>query len=413
MFISKRKIAVVGGLSALLLLVTGCAAATSEPAASNSAQTWDQVLQKAKGQTVNWYMYGGDDRLNSYVTGYVAQAAAKLGVTVNEVKITDTVDAVNKVLGEKQAGKTTGGSVDLIWLNGENFATGKQANLWKCGWPQSLPNSKFVDWKSDAITSDFGTPVDNCEAPWNQSMSVIVYNSNKAAASDFSSVKTMAKWAKQNPGQFTYPAPPDFNGSMAVRRFFYEAAGGYDKLLGKFDQAKYDRVAPKAWKLLNHLKPSMWRNGSTFPKSIDNVQQLFSSGEISAYLSYDAGGVGPLVDKNVFPASTREAVFANGMIGNTNYVAIPANAKNQAGAQVLANILESPEAQLEKAKPDVLGYYPAIQMDKTPLATAYAALPNSPSVLPYPDQQKNANPELTAKWIAAIEDGWKKNVLQQ
>lgn len=410
----KRRLGVIAGIAAPLIALTGCAPAASQEAAPGSGnQTWEQIVAAAEGQTVNWYMWGGDERLNSYINEYVAGEAAEFGITINQVKITDTVDAVNKVLGEKQSGKTTGGSVDLVWVNGENFATGKQADIWLCGWAKSLPNAEYVDWESDAVKNDFGTPVDDCEAPWNQSMSVVVFNSEKASSEDFSSVGSLVEWAGANPGLFAYAAPPDFNGSMAVRRMFYDAAGGYDKLLGEFDQDTYDRVAPAAWAMLNDLEPDLWRGGQTYPQSVDEVQSLFATGEIAAYLSYDAGGVGSLVEDGVFPESTRQAVFADGMIGNTNYVAIPANAANSAAAQVVANILQDPEAQLIKADPSVLGYYPAILIDQTPVAAEYAALPSPESVLPFALQQTNANPELTAAWLAAIEKGWIENVLQK
>ena len=433
---NRKTPAILAGASIAMLVASACSSGTSStsakttqptttgsqlatagsqsaPAGASSASSdWNKVLADAKGQTVNWYMWGGSDPLNTYVTGYVQTQAAKFGVKVNEVKITDTVDAVNKVLGEKQAGKKDG-SVDLIWINGENFATGKQANLWYCGWAKELPNAQYVDWTSPEVNEDFGTPVDDCEAPWSQDMSVVVYNSAKASAADFASVSSLIAWAKAHPGQFTYPAPPDFTGSMTVRRFFYDAAGGYSSLLGPFDQAKFNTVAPKAWAMLNDLKPSLWRKGTTYPQSSDDLQKLFGDGEISAYLSYDAGGVGALVDKGTYPASTRETVFSDGMIGNVNYVSIPFNSPHKAAAEVVANILESPEAELEKAKPDVVGSYPAIQMDKTPLAAQYAALPVPQSELPFTDQRKNANPELQAAWITAIENGWKANVLQK
>jgi putative spermidine/putrescine transport system substrate-binding protein len=395
--------------------LAGCGSDSGGGAAAPALDVskWDSVLSSAKGQTVNWYMYGGDDRLNAYVTGYVAREAEKLGIKVNQVKINDTVDAVNKVLGEKQAGKKDDGSVDLIWINGENFATGKQAKIWYCGWPKAMPSAKYVAWDDQTINTDFGTPVDDCEAPWNRSMSVITYNSAKVQPSAFRSVDSLVAWAKANRGRFTYPAPPDFNGSMTVRRMFYSAAGGYQDLMGPFDQGKFDAAAPKAWSLLNDLEPSLWRGGKTYPQSIDQVQKLFGSGEIDAYFTYDAGGVASLVDKGQFPKTTRQAVFQDGMIGNTNYLSIPYNSPHKPAAVALANLLQSPEAQLEKAKPDVLGYYPAIQADKSPLAAQFKALPNPPSVLPFDEQVKNANPELQAAWLTAIEKGWKDNVLQK
>jgi len=126
---------------------------SSSGGASGSAAAngnWADVLARAKGQTVNWYMYGGDDTLNTFVTGYLAPKLADLGVTLKQVKITDTADAINKVLGERQAGKTSDGSVDAIWVNGTNFATGVQAKLWSCGWPATLPNATYINFDNPA-----------------------------------------------------------------------------------------------------------------------------------------------------------------------------------------------------------------------------------------------------------------------
>jgi len=417
----RRNLAVVAGLSASLLALGACSTTAEAPEADstgdsapveNTATYWEGVLTEAQGQTVDWFMWGGDDRLNAYINEYVAEEAAKYGVTLNQVNA-DASDVVNKILGEKQAGNVDDGSVDLVWINGENFATGKQADLWLCGWAQSLPNAEFVDWESDAIKFDFGTPVDDCEAPWNQAMSVITFDSSKVSSEDFSSVSAMVEWINANPGQFTYAAPPDFNGSMTVRRLFYEAVGGYDRLLGEFDQATYDELAPQAWEFLNGIEENLWRGGATYPQAIDEVEKLYASGEISAYISYNAGRSGLLVADGVYPESTRSTTFGDGMIGNTNYVAIPLNSPASAGAQVVANILQSPEAQLRKADPSVLGYYPAIEMGRTEFLAEYEALPVPESVLPFTQQKKNANPELNAAWLGAIEKGWIANVLQK
>ena len=50
------------------------------------------------------------------------------------------VDAVNTVLGEQQAGQNDNGAIDMIWINGENFKTAKQADLLLCDWAKALPN---------------------------------------------------------------------------------------------------------------------------------------------------------------------------------------------------------------------------------------------------------------------------------
>ncbi len=91
--------------------------------------TWNDVLAKARGQTVNWYLWGGDPNTNNFIDNQISQEAANYGITINRVPLTDITLAINKVAGEKQAGKNTGGSVDLVWINGANFMTMQQGNL--------------------------------------------------------------------------------------------------------------------------------------------------------------------------------------------------------------------------------------------------------------------------------------------
>jgi putative spermidine/putrescine transport system substrate-binding protein len=371
---------------------------------------WEAVLAEADGQTVNWFMYGGDDLLNDYITSYVTDAAAELGVTVNQVRINDTVEAVNTVLGEQAAGRDTDGSVDLIWINGENFSTGKQADLWFCGWADRIPNAELVDWEDPSINTDFGEPVEGCEAPWNRAQSVVVYDSERVDR--LASMDDLIAWVEQNPERFTYPAPPDFTGSMVVRTFAYHANGGYEPFQEEFDQAAFEELAQPTWELLNRIEPALWRGGETYPQSQNEVIELFGNGEIDAYITYAKGEVEPNVADGIFPESTRVTVFDEGMIGNTNYVAIPYNSPHKAGAMVLADLLTSAEAQLEKARPDVLGFDPAIDPERTELTDEFAALA-SELVPPFEELAANSNPEPSAEWLTAIEEGWQANVLQQ
>jgi len=359
-------------------------------------------------------MYGGSDSINAFANGYVANTLRdKYGVTLNQVKITDTVDAVNKVLGEKQAGKTTDGSVDAIWINGENFATGKQADLWECGYVKSLPSAKNVDFTNPNIVNDFGLAVDGCESPWQQANSALVYDSAKLSPADVGSLSSVFAWAKAHPGQFTYPAPPDFTGSMFVRTAFYDTNGGPGAFVGKFDPAKYDPAAAKTWARLNDLKPSLWMQGTTYPEAQTEVSKLYADGTVAAFLTYGPGLVGQEVDKGTFPATTREAVFSSGNIGNISNIAVPKNAAHKAAGKVLAEVLLSPEGQIEFYRE--AGALPAISADKAgpDFKQKFDAVPLSPSVLPYAALTKGALPELEKPYVVKIEGDWKTNVLQK
>ena len=409
----RARLAAVVSVGAVALAACGGGSRATASSITLDVGNWSSVLAPAKGQTVSWYMYGGDTVLNTFVTGYVANQLKKDGVTLKQVKITDTVDAVNAVLGEKQAGKNTGGSVDAIWINGENFATGVQAKLWDCGWPQELPNAQYVDFTNPAVATDFGVPVDGCEAAWQQADSALVYDSAKLSSADVTSVSSLFAWAKAHPGQFTYPALPDFTGSMAVRTILYDTIGGPSSLAGPFDAATYAPAAAKLWGRLNAIAPSLWRGGSTYPASQDAVEKLYSDGEISAFFTYGPGAVGTQVSQGLFPNTTREAVLAGGNIGNESFLAIPYNAAHTAGALVLANMLQDPQTQLALYKAE--GTYPGIDLAKTDPATQaqFAAVPISPSVLPLTALTRNAQPELASGYVTRIEADWKTHVLQK
>lgn len=373
---------------------------------------WEDVVEMARGGTVNWFMWGGSDTINQYVSDYIGGLAQeRYGINLNRVALTDTVDAVNIVLGEKEAGVTDEGSVDMIWINGENFRTMRQADLAFCGYTDTLPNNALVDWDNPAIANDFGLAVDGCEVPWSRAQFAFAYDSaNTPNPPD--SIPALIEWIKANPGQFTYPAPPDFNGSVFVRHVFVHAAGGADNVLGPFDQAKFDEIAAKTWDILNDLEPSLWREGRTYPNSISALQSLFANQEVALYFSYEPSSFGVAVQDGIFRDTVRSFGLTDGTIGNTNYTLIPFNSPNKAAAMVVSNLLLSGEAQYEKAKPDVWGTSPAIDIARTSdeIQANFASIVTHPSVIPASELAKAALPEMQAAWITAVEQGWLENV---
>ena len=379
--------------------------------ASLMSKSWDEIVDTAKGGEVNWFLWGGSDTINQYVSEYVGGILKdQYNITLNRVPLTDTAAAVNIVLSEKESGVTDKGTVDMIWINGENFKTMKQGDMAWCGYVEKLPNNKLVNWNNQAIANDFGVPVDGCESPWNTAHSVFAYDPATMEKPPMS-IAELIDWIKANPGMFTYPAPPDFTGSAFVRHVFYYAAGGVENLLGPFDQARYDEAATKAWKILNDLEPHLWREGKTYPPNLSQLTQLFANTEIALYFNYNPANVAKEISDGVFPDSVRTYRMDDGNLGNTNYTIIPFNSPNKAAALVLQNVLLSGEAQLEKAKPAVWGTNPGIEMDRTDPAilAAFNAIEKHPSAIPM-DNTDGALPELQGGWVTAIEKGWIENV---
>lgn len=403
----SRLAALLCGATALL---TACANPTPADVGTPDAADWPAVLDAARGATLDWYMFTGDEAINGVVQGYVApRLAQEFGVTLNVVSVADTGDAVNKVLAERQAGRAGSGTVDAIWINGENFATGKQADLWACGYPEMLPNARYVDLTDPAVATDFGVPVEGCEAAWQQANSALVYDGAALGEADVASLTALTGWARANPGRFTYPAPPDFTGSMAVRTFLYDTAADPAALTGPFDPALADAL----WARLDALEPALWRAGATYPTSQDAVEQLFATGEISAYFTYGPGTVASKVADGVFPVTTRTTVPDVGNIANTSYLAIPADAADRAAALVLANLLQDPPTQLRFYADG--GIYPVIDLDRVPadVRAEFEAVDLGPSVLPLAELTARTVPELDTGYAAAVDDGWTAQVLQR
>jgi len=399
--------------TSLMLMPASSIADTADGEALNG-MAWDEIVEMAKGGEVNWFLWGGSDNINQYVTEFVGGILKdEYDITLNRVGLSDTVEAVNIVLGEKESGVMDAGSVDMIWINGENFRTMKQGDLAYCGYTDVLPNNAFVDWDNPAIANDFGVPVEGCEVPWSKAQFAFAYDTARTENPP-RSIGELIEWVKANPGRFTYPAPPDFNGSVFVRHVFYHAAGGVDNLLGDFDQAKFDEVSAKIWEILNDLEPYLWREGATYPASISAMEQLYANSEVDLTFNYEPAGVGLNIENGIFPPTTQGYGLTDGTIGNTNYTIIPFNSPNKAAALVLQNVLLSGEAQVQKALPDVWGAKPAIEIGRTSeeIQAKFNAIEVHPNVAPAEELAKAALPELQASWISAIEKGWLENVGQ-
>jgi len=399
---------------ALLISIFLALPALSLAGTQSKMLTWEETVKAARGQTVDWYMWGGSPAVNQYINGYLASELKKeYNITLRQVPVKDIAEVVSKLVVEKQAGKDNDGSVDLMWINGENFRTCKQQELLYGPFTDKLPNQRFVDWSNPTVKNDFGTPVDGLESPWGSAQMVMIHDSARTPEPP-RSIETLLAWIKANPGRFTYPAPPDFTGSAFVRHIFYHAAGSVDTWQGEYSQAAFTKAAEATYTILRDLKKSLWRQGDTYPESPVRMNTLFADGEIDFSFSYHQGEASRNILEGLFPATVRTFVFEEGTIGNTHFVAIPYNAKDTAAAMVVANFLLSPAAQLHKASPQVWGDFPAITPSRLPLPwqEKFASLPRGPATLGDMELQAHQLPETPSKILVELEKGWVKHVLK-
>tara|TARA_A100001037_G_scaffold238642_1_gene218100 strand:+ start:1434 stop:2624 length:1191 start_codon:yes stop_codon:yes gene_type:complete len=371
------------------------------------AQSWDDVVARAKGQTVFWNAWAGDDRINSYIAWAGEQVRARYGVTVRHVKLSDTAEAVARVVAEKAAGRTEGGSVDLIWINGENFAAMKRNNLLHGPWTADAPNYRFVDMENKKTTTvDFTVPVDNLEAPWGMAQFVFMHDTAYVDTPP-PSIPALLDWARANRGRFTYPQPPNFLGTTFLKQALIELAP--DPTMLQAPAANVAAVTADLWTYLDALHPLMWRRGEVFPQNGPAAHRLLHDGEISIALSFQPAEASGLIAQGKLPDTVRTFVLDAGTIGNTNFVAIPFNSKAKEGAMVLGDFLMSPEAQARKQDPSVWGSFTVLAVDRLPDADrkAFGALSLGVATLS-PGELGVTQLEPHPSWVAALEAEWAK-----
>ncbi len=412
----KLRILPIAALVAVLSLplaacVGGGSAEQQQPA--GETRPFSELEEAARNTTVNFSMYGGDDAINAYVDAYVTpQVKERYGITLKRTPLSDTADAVNKLLNEKTAGKDEG-TIDLLWINGENFATGAEAGLWFGPWAEELPNAKYIDWNSPSISRDFGYPVEGREAPWGKAQFVMIYDSAKVEDPPRNADELLA-WTKRNPGRFAYPAPPDFTANAFVEQVFYDVTGEIKLYQKPFDRSVFEERSKEVYNYLNELEPNLWRSGETYPESSAKLDELYQNGEVWLDMSYNPQLAQRQIDKGLFPESSRTYLLDGGTLNNTHYVAIPFNAPNKAGAQVVANFLESPEAQIKKQDPDGWGDLTTLDIGRLPKdAQKDLAQPGGEATLPTRVLQEHRVPEARTEWLLALEEGWQEKVLKK
>ncbi len=371
-------------------------------AMSVSAQSsWTDVEAAAKGQTVYFNAWGGGEASNAYIAWAADVVQKRYGVTVKHVKITDAAEVVKRVQTEVQAGRTEKGSVDLMWVNGENFKNLKQNGLLFGPWAETLPNWSLVD-QTKPVRVDFSVPTDGMEAAWGTAQLTFIGDKVVTPTPPRSANELLA-FAKANPGRVTYPKLPDFHGTTFVKQVLLELAPDAAALQQPVTPEVFKRATTPLWSYLDQLHAVAWRQGKSFPASAAEMHRMLADGELKLSLTFNPNEAANLIVSQQLPATAYSFGFTGGTIGNVHFLAIPVNANAKAGAQVFANFLQSPEAQARKADVSVWGDGSVLDAAKLPEQFRAAMAKVAPGALA---ENVPTLAEPHASWVEALEAEW-------
>ena len=385
-----------------LAVLAACAAlpARAQPAG------WDGIAARARGQTVAFNAWAGDEPTNAYITWAAERVQAMHGITLRHVRLRDTGEAVARVVAERAAGRDSGGAVDLIWINGPNFLALKQQGF-LMRFADGLPNFALVDTVGKPATVvDFTVPVDGLAAPWRMAQIVFICDSDRQPSPP-RTMRAMAEWAAANRGRLAHPTARNFLGATFLKQALHELAPDPAVLQQPATDAGFAVVTAPLWAWYDALRPNLWHGGRQFPENGPATRNLLNDGEIDLMVSFNPAEAATGIAAGLLPASARAYVLDGGTIGNASFVAIPTNASAPDGAQVVANFLLSPEAQARAQ--DVRGMGNPTVLDLARLQpedrALFDALPHAPGMLttaelghPLQEPHPSWMTRITAEW---------------
>ena len=392
----------------LLAVAAACGPPGAPPdAAALAALPWDSVEALARGTTVTWRMWRGDPSINTYLTDWVApRLRERHGITLRTVEGQGPA-IVNQLVTEREA--RARGSADLVWINGETFHNLRRENLLGGPWAHRLPNALYVDSASEIVMRDFEQDLGGWESPWGRVQFALIHDSVRTPDPP-RSYAALAEWIRRNPGRFTHDQ--SFTGSTFLKGLLYTLGGGVDAFRGGFDETLYTDAAERVFAWLEPLEPFFWRGGEAWPQGVAEMHRLFANGEIDFSMSNNHNEAVTKARQGVLPPTARPLLLTDGTIANAHHVGIPFNAPNPAGAMVVANLLLSPEAQLEKERPTVWGDGTVLAIDALPdeWRDAFRSLERDARALPSDSLAKYALPEVSPVYHERLLDDWRRRI---
>lgn len=371
--------------------------------------TWEEIEQEAKGKTITIAMWKGDKQINKYMNNYVApEVKRRWNIDLNIVNAQGNEIVKTLLMGKETQSKSS--PYDMIWINGETFFQLRQIDALYGPFTFYLPNQKWIDWDNPFISVDFQQTIEGYECPWGNVQFSLIYNASMVKEPPYD-MEDLAAWCFENPGKFTFPL--DFTGMTFLKSWLIEFAGGGSALNGPFDEKKYEIISNDLWNVIKYIRPYMWKEGETFPNDIAQLHRLFANGEVAFTMSNNDSEVDNKINEGLFDTTAHAFITDEGTIQNSHYWGIPKNSAQKAAAFTVINFLISPEAQFEKAKPEIWGDGTVLSIQKLEKQwqEQFNQIPGRKHALPKSLLNENALQEPAPEYMIRMYEDFRKKFL--
>lgn len=370
---------------------------------------WNAVLEAAKGTTVTYCGYSGNEQLNSWVINDLTPALKqKYDITLNYMKDGDISTLILDAVSAGTADDT--GTFDIGWVNGNIFADPMRVDGYFGPITDKLPNfDKYID-KSDTLTNyDFTFPIEGYEAPFGR-YQVNIIKDDGVAPEDITTVEAFAEFCKKYPGKVTYTSSEFYLGAAFIRAIIYNICGWeqFQNMEANYDTV-HEAVEP-AMEYLRSLNPYLWKEGTTFPADANTLTEMYKNGECLIDIIYDQYGCGTNIVDGNYPATSKSYLFEKGTPANESYWAVPFNSPNKAGALVVINEMLDPEQQLKKCEKSA-GYVTDLSKVDADMKKKFESVDHGPNNCTDAELKEKALPEYSADIEKIVTEIWLKEVV--
>lgn len=396
---------------------------------------WDEVVARAQAEgEVEFYHWGGSEELNNWI-----ELTAKPGVEENGIELNtnraDTPDVVDIILADDSSGRGLGeGSVDFVWINGENFRTLKDNDLLFGPFADKLPSSEYYyldpdDPRSNVNLFDFGTSTDLMEMPWSSAQYTFRIDTERISPEEVpAGFEGLEEWIREHPGRFTYVAPPDYIGSTFVQTIAYDlnpegtSYEPFQRDPSDFTPEELSNLLEPAFDYLRRIEPYLLgasgdeeNPGSpSYPADGASLEGRFVGGEVDFAMEFGIYDVDRDISSGHFPETVENVIFPeSGMIANKSFLAIPSNAPNPAAALVAVNELSTPESHVSKLVD--IGYALGVDAPLLPEDMQQQVEEEAPDLRGVTAEELSEAevPDTNARLVDVIDEVWLEYIAEQ
>ncbi|SHJ95983.1 putative thiamine transport system substrate-binding protein [Aureimonas altamirensis DSM 21988] len=344
---TRRKPAMSFRRAALAAFLTFAMAAPA--AALPDLKDWPAIATAAQGGTVRLGVAGGSAGQQRFLDWAGGELERLYDIRLEIVDF-PSQQTLLEALGAGEESR-----IDMAALGSRAVAEGRRTDLLPERYAYRLPNWHFVDRAgTPSVIFAAGLPTHYSAVPWGK-RSVTLYGNGAATASRPDSPAALLTYARANPGRFAFPDPATAAGSAFLEEVLRNLAEDPSVLDRPIAGADAEATAAPFFAWLDDIRPLLWQEGRSFPRSEAEARDLLARGEVDMIADFNpmAGAAGRAGDD--WPEGVEGFGFANGAVTDTHFLAVAPQATAPEAALVTADFMLSPAAQIRKADPAMWG----------------------------------------------------------